>query len=373
MLLHKNRWSVAALASLFAGLLCIVAVASSRQDDGQKKEPTKDAAFESKEPLPEKTIPPVPFWESDRGFETRAAMHVFAPGRPWHVLATRILASEHKPELEGWTFEFDEVLPIYGRYLQLLEDGRELPVRDSRKPKQLSDSDKAMLLAYNQAIDRSHAATMAMFEKSALKFNYVKYSHLKTRPAEYRGKIVTVEGRLKVIRKHEAPPYLRDPLIKHIYTGWVVGPHKTLPPFTIAFTELPTDMRVSETLDFPVNFIGYFIGLVKFPPDTPKQKEVISPYVIGKTFTLVDAKKIGEIKDEDTDKTSYAYHYIIWTLGAIILVATLIASMNIWFRRGDDAVKSRLAEVREKSQPFQLEDETTPPPVEPPTGTPPPP
>lgn len=367
MQLHKNGWSVLTFACIFAGLLCIVSLASSGQEDGQKKNPTKD------EPQPEKTIPPVPFWDSDAGYLTRAAMHVFAPGKPWHVLGTRILASEHKPELEGWTFEFDEVLPLYGRYLQLLEDGRELPVRDAKRPKQLSVADNAMLLAYNQALDRSYASTMAMFEKSAVKFNYVRYSHLKSRPEEYRGKIITVEGRLKVIRKHKAPPYLRDPLIEYIYTGWVVGPHKTLPPYTIAFTDLPVDMRVSESLDFPVNFIGYFIGFVKFPPDTPKQKEVMSPYVIGKTFTLVDAKKIGEIKVEDADKTSYAYHYIIWTLGAIILVAVIIASMNVWFRRGDDAVKSRLAEVREKSQPFQLEDETAIRPGEPPTGTPPPP
>jgi hypothetical protein len=42
-------------------------------------------------------------------------------------------------------------------------------------------------------------------------------------------------------------------------------------------------------------------------------------------------------------------------VGGIVGVAILVALLNAWFRRGDRAVQSKLAEMRNRQQPFDLE------------------
>jgi hypothetical protein len=60
-----------------------------------------------------------------------------------------------------------------------------------------------------------------------------------------------------------------------------------------------------------------------------------------------------------------------------VLVAFVVAVINIWFRRGDRDVQAKLAAMREKSRPFNLEAAEQEPPAgeagikpgEPPTTT----
>lgn len=295
----------------------------------------------------------VPFWQSDRSLQMRAAVALIGTVDPLGALGTRVAIGENVPMVPGWVFEFDRVLPIDQRYLDLIKDGRTLPNVSAKELKELALPDRGLYLALTESLRRSEHATTEMFEKSAEENKHAVYAHLRADPQRYRGKIITVKGKLALIRREDPPRYLHDDAITDIYTGWIVGPTKGAPPFTIVFTQLPKGLSVSENLDVPVTFEGYFLSHIRFPADKDagQKKDVISPYLVGKTV-IVQPDATPEVK------TVYAYPIIVTAVGGVLAVAVLGAVLIFCFRRGDQKTQSQIAQVRDKNLPFTLEPDT---------------
>jgi hypothetical protein len=320
------------------------------------------AAQEKQEPAGE-----AKFWTTTAGLEVEAAGHVigastsFGHGNFFGAWGARVLAGEYTPLEKNWKIEFEEPLPIYHRYLSAIEDGHPLPVIDIVKGKpvppfwgQKPNPDWGWYLAYNDALHRSEQATLDLFKKGAEEFKHVSYANLKDTPRKLRGKIITVTGKLIVIRKVDPPRYVGAE-IPEVYTGYILGPTRGAPPFAVAFLELPEGFEPSEKLDLHVTFHGYFLSLVLFPPDKADKthKGVVSPYLVGRTMIINPPDKTPPV--EPDDKTAYSYYIIVWTVGAILGIAVLVALLNLWFRRGDRRIHSQLAALRQKQQPFDLE------------------
>ena len=141
--------------------------------------------------------------------------------------------------------------------------------------------------------------------------------------------------------------------MEFVYTGLHPGPTKGAPPYTVVFTELPANLEVGEEVSAAtVTMHGYFLGLIRFQADKEnrdRQKDVVSPYLVGKTLVVNDtgpAKKVEE---------SHSYVLIVSVLSCFILMAVFGAVALVWFRRGDRKIQSKLAAVRDKHSPFNLE------------------
>jgi len=268
--------------------------------------------------------------------------------------------------------EPDEPMAIHPSYLKPIVDNRPMVRVGIEKSKPIPEfwtkpggPDWGWYMAYNDGLNRANDATLEMFKKAAAEHKHLGYPALKATPEAHRGKIITVTGRMKVLRAVESPRYVRWPSEKLIYTAYIIGPTPQAPPFVVAFVDLPDGLKPSETMDVPVTFHGYFLSLVRFPAEkgSPKGEDIIAPYLVGKTV-------IAQPKRGPDEPISYAY--ITAIVGGLVAVAFIAAAIMVWFQRGDRQTQAEIAAVREKANPFSLEPEaeSAPAPAEPPAATP---
>ena len=138
-----------------------------------------------------------------------------------------------------------------------------------------------------------------------------------------------------------------------VYYAYIEGPTKGSAPYAVVFTELPDKLKVGEVQAATVTMHGYFLGLIRFQADKEKrdvQRDVISPYLVGKTL-VVD--RVETPKKAEDESTSYAL--IVTVLGCFVAMAVFGAVALVLLRRGDRKIQSKLAEVRDKHSPFNLE------------------
>jgi hypothetical protein len=357
-------------------MIVLVAVLAGCLSAQEPKAPDKKKADAAKqnEKQPDLPFELQEFWWKDKGVGTKAWLtclgQSYPATGPWGLLGARMMLSQPGIGLPDWEFVFEECLPIWHHYLELIQDDRRLPNVERKELKELSRPDWGMYLAMVQAVDRSHAATLDMFKKSAAANDHVGYRHLRGKPAQYRGQIITVKGQISRVDRWEAPRHVQTD-IQYVYATEIFGPFKGEPPFTAVFTELPANVPYNKKIDMEVTFHGYFLAHVLFAGDPKKQeRDVISPYLVGKTLIVNRTTPVAD------NTESYSYTLIVGVVGGIVCVVVLGVLLNFWFRRGDRRIETRLAQVRDKHLPFNLEPaEPEAPPLAdpvPPPSTPPP-
>jgi len=350
--LIKRDW----LLSFAIACAPMVAFEVSLAQDGKSSTPDKKQSSFGEE---SKNAPKIddkkfdiPYWDRSESFQIRAAIALIGEGDPFGVLAARMAISENVPTVLGWEFFFDRALPLNRSYLDAIRDGRPLPDVRAKEIRDLRVADQGLYLAYLQALRRSHAATTEMFQNSAPAFEHVTYTHLAADPKLYRGEIITVKGKLAAMNTIQAPPLVQIDGILTIYEGWIIGPKKGMPPIAVVVTQLPKDWK----LNAEVAFQGYFLSNILIPADKERgntKKDLICPWLIGKTLIVTEDKLGGS---NPVIESSRSYEVALYTFGAILGVSALIALLNWYFRRTDEGTKAKLAALREKHQPFSLEN-----------------
>ncbi len=344
----NGRWLLVSLL-----LVCMAA----QMGVGQENKTPQENAKKPTDQDDKERIHVIPFWDSDQSDQVRAALTVIGAGTSLGTLSMRVAFSESVRTISGWPFVFETVLPLNQHYLDVVKDGRPWPDMTRKEPRDLKGPDLGIYLALNQAIHRSDRATADMFERSAEENKNATYTDLTSQPNRYRGKVITITGKMPVLRRVESPRLIRDE-ISHCYTGWVIGPTPGAPPFCVLFTELPKDVEVSEEFNRKATFQGYFLAHVRFPADKQggvDQKDVIAPYLIGKTLTV-------HTKAQELPVVVMPTYSLMWYLvGGIVSVFLLLVSVNVWLRRGDRRIQDQVARLRDKNQPFNLEPDELPP------------
>ena len=314
--------------------------------------PAQEAKDDAKKPV--EPIHVIPFWNTTRGDEVRAAVAVVGMGSPLGSLAMRVGISENVPTIAGYPFLFDSVLPLPENDLTAIRDDRPWPVLTDRHHSALRGPDKAIYHTLNRAIELSHRATPEMFENSAAEHKDVTYTDLASMPKRYRGKVVTIKGKMPVLRKVEAPRLVYDAdFITHCYLGWVIGPTKGAPPYCVLFTELPKDVKgPSEEFNRDVTFQGYFIAHVRFPADKERgvtEKDMVAPYLVGKTITVHGKAAAAP------ERVEQSFDLVVYAVVGIGALLTALIVLNIWLRRGDAKTQEQLERVRAKNTLLNLE------------------
>jgi hypothetical protein len=348
--------------SVVVGAWLLTALAASAQDKGPEA-PGKGNEGLPKEGFADKGLPPAGpngqfgFQDTWEGVRLCAAMQMVATANPVGVVAVRLAAAENPLTWPDWELTLERPLPLSAHLLDAIKDSTPVPSLENRPLSDLRPDERAFYLVECQALIYSHLVKAELFEKAGEDddHRFITFAHLWRQPKLYRGEVVPVKGRLIRLRRWEAPKLAQENGVKYFWEGWVVGPTKGVNPYCIIFAELPEGLKEAEKMDRPVRFYGYYIKKFRYDAADAKRETHL---LIGPTVFLektVVAPPSDGIFSRDV---------LIATGVGFFSITVLIAGLTFWFRRGDRAVQSKLATLRDK--PLELGSaETDPPPVEP--------
>lgn len=297
------------------------------------------------------------FWEEPERARPAAAVQLVAAYHPislWPVLQRQRWLVWHIP---------DEPPPLFdGKFAPTLDPAllRCLAVLDARPvpsypPRDLASADFFKLLS--KALFYCKEVPVEAFVAWGKENAHVTFGHLYNDPKRYYGKVVRLEGNLLRVRKYELPDAIRRASgVDDAYEAWLQGPTSGSHPFSVLFTRLPEGIEVAEKIKDGtyVEFYGYFLGRIKFRGGDSKDR--ITPYIVGPT---IQTKTAPPIPPSAGSSLSGIVFYGV--LGIVIVSVALMTGLNWWFRRGDQQVRLRLAQIQAEKAVQALEAGAVPP------------
>jgi hypothetical protein len=296
-----------------------------------------------KQDVPGELTPEEKFWFSTPRRRVATAAEMVLVRDPFLAMAIRIRAKEHVVwglELDGDVFQ-----SLNADWLEDITDGRPLPDFRGKAPDRIAKSDLAMYQAYCQALILANQQPVELFRKAAKDDEAIKFSHLWNDPANHRGRVITIKGRMARLRKHDpAPRMAQQEGVKHVYESWIFGDTKNAYPFACVFPVLPDGLEPSESMDRRVTFYGYFLGQIKVRVGTahdPRDEKRL--LLIGPTVLVERAGGLGE-----GGQTPFSFVVLVGVAGLVFGLTVIVFSLNWWFRKGDQAIQRQLAERKQQ-------------------------
>jgi hypothetical protein len=160
---------------------------------------------------------------------------------------------------------------------------------------------------------------------------------------KYRGELVHVEGRLRLLRRYDPPESLPDDpdKITDLYEGWVFIEEYGQNPFCVVASVLPDGLKPAEKLDVPVEVDAYFFKRYLYGARDGRR---LAPLLIGKTIIA----KPGPVETSENAVWAVPGAAVAGTFVLIGVTAAVGVAVVWWFRRSDRAVRARLAELRQR-------------------------
>jgi hypothetical protein len=165
-------------------------------------------------------------------------------------------------------------------------------------------------------------------------------------PWKFRGEVIPVKGRLKMLRRRDLPLQAAD-AARFLYEGWVFTETRNSNPVVVVFPDLPVDVKTGEQVDYKVEFNGYFLMRFRYLTGEGKNTWRDTLLFVAPTISVLGAAP-GAAKDSSGTATFGQLSGAILT-GMIILVAgtmLLVLGLGWWFRRGDKRFHHHLTRVR---------------------------
>jgi hypothetical protein len=349
-------------SSIVVGVWLLTALVASAQDKAPRPPGNEDDGL-PKEGFAEKGLPAVGpndqfgFQHTWEGVRLCAALQMIAAANPVGVVGVRLAAAENPLTWPDWELTLERPLPLSANLLDAIKDSTPVPSLTMRPLSDLKPDERAFYLLTCQALIYSHLVKAELFEKVGEDddHGFITFAHLWRQPKLYRGEIVPVRGRMIRLRRWEAPKLAQENGVKYFWEGWVVGPTRGVNPYCIIFSELPEGLKEAEKMDRPVRFYGYYIKKFRYDAEDAKRETHI---LIGPTVFLEKAP------GAPPPTGIFSRDVLILTGVGFFSITAIIAGLTFWFRRGDRAVHSKLATLRDG--PLELgSSETDPPPVEP--------
>lgn len=108
--------------------------------------------------------------------------------------------------------------------------------------------------AYFQTLARARDLSQNMLQTRAS--SEVTFAQMFTDPDDYRGRLITIKGRVK--RLHPVAAVKNDFGITTIYEAWIITVDSGDNPLLLHCTEIPDGIPTGQDLDLPCRFTGYF-------------------------------------------------------------------------------------------------------------------
>ncbi len=165
----------------------------------------------------------------------------------------------------------------------------------------------------------------------------VGYSHLMSRPKRYRGEVVHVKGRLRLVKKFEAPLQLSGVGVPDIYEGWLFANDSAAQPVCILFTELPAGVPLEEKVNLEADFAGYYFKKYRYSATDLRgnTRRLDAPLLIGRMPTLLKMPAVREPADMDRQLLPAFLVLVVGTLFGVL-------GLTLWFRYHDRRVREKI-------------------------------
>lgn len=239
--------------------------------------------------------------------------------------------------------------PLDSKDLDLVVDGTPMPAKPNERGPDLRKDQKAIIAVWNQAILQSFRTPLDAFKNSAKENENVTFAQLYNQPDLYRGKVIPVGGRMKRLRRWEAPWAVKKEGLPVVYEGWIYTATRDATPYWVIFTVLPEGLKEAEDMDRQVTFYGYFLKKVKY---RAVKGDFDTPLLVGPTVELKSSKKVVP---PDT-KEPFPMQVLGWAVGLVGVVSLFLVLLTLWFRRGDQALQQKLANMQADRAREMLED-----------------
>jgi hypothetical protein len=221
--------------------------------------------------------------------------------------------------------------------LRFVED--DAPVRNATQ-----NRDEA--LAYDLLLLHAHRMPNDVLQTAARRD--LTFAHLfGPERAKYRGELVHVEGRLRLLRRYDPPESLPDDAAKitDIYEGWVFIEDYGQNPYCVVVSVLPDGLKPAEKLDVPVEVHGYFFKRYLYGARDGRR---LAPLVIGKT---IEPKSVP-VESSQTRVWAVPAVVVAGTFGLIGVTVAIGIAVVWWSRRSDRNVRVRLEQLRQQRAEF---------------------
>jgi hypothetical protein len=192
--------------------------------------------------------------------------------------------------------------------------------------------------AYSYLLVQANTTPVAAFAKSARRD--LTFAHLFEEPRKYRGQVVHIEGRLKRLRRFDAPRMAAKQGVPVIYEGWIFGDAYGSNPYCVIVTAMPDSIPLGETLEQRVSFDGYFFKRYRYKAGDGWRD---TPLLIGHALS---AREIPNTSPDADSSFAGLLLLLIAIVGATVL---LVLCLNWWFRRSDQRVRTSLDRTRNGS------------------------
>jgi hypothetical protein len=289
------------------------------------------------------------FWEVRQRQEAAAAAQLILAGNP---LTATVLRHESL-RWNVWrepAFIGDAVPALSQKWLNEVRDGTPMPNLKGKAPDEIRDDQTAIVKLLSQALVFANNTPLDAFARSAEENKHVTFAHLWEDPHLYRGRVIPIKGRLLRLRKHNAPLEAHEKGVPDVYMGWIAGPTRGSHPFEVLFPILPDGLQVAEEMNREVTFYGYFLKKIMYEGADKKRHE--TPLLVGPTVILAEPAAAPAA-------TPTSMKMIAAVSMVIIAVAVGLALLGWYYRRGDAAVKKRLARLQGERAVTFGDDETS--------------
>jgi hypothetical protein len=233
-----------------------------------------------------------------------------------------------------WKLEAsDQALPLSPALLKRVKDSADIRIDDAAFESE----------AYCEALFKASLVSLGAFSNSA---HDATFAELFTDPRRYRGEVIHYEGKVRHIRRLDAPLMLAGKGIKDVYECWIFGADDGANPVCLVCTELPDGVKPGKQPNIPAAFDAYFFKRYRYQAvDSKPGQAREAPLFIGRSFVV----RRVEHPPPDSTNASYAdgsHTLLVIFLGGVFTTVVLAFVMHWWFRRSDRLVQKKIREVR---------------------------
>ncbi len=237
----------------------------------------------------------------------------------------------------------EEVRPIPPYLLKEIRDGKLISSQtDNGKPFE----------AFVETIRLAHETSPAAFRRAARRD--VAFNQLFRYPDDYRGQVVHVEGRLRLLQKDAAPATLKLAGVQDLYYAWVFDEMAGDNPYCVVLTEAPANVAVNQKVNQRVTFDGYFYMKRRYKAEDSKKANEYrdAPVLIGHSLAVPAVGAVPADGSADWPKG------MLWGFLALAAgVMLLVGGLAYWFRWNDAQVRRRLTASRQFVDPATTDEE----------------
>lgn len=282
------------------------------------------------------------FWLDRRRTAAAAAAQLIGVADPIAVAALRV----HGKRMLFWPEPAVESAPdLNPSWLASVRDEKPFLDLRARAPDELQSPRLRPgydeYLAYCQAVVAAAHAPRDAFAKSAAENGSLNFGHLYREPDRHRGKVVHLEGRLRRVTREDAPKEAQRRGVRAIYEGWIFLDRPGLPPVCVIFPDLPPNIKEGDKVDRRVAFDGYFFKKYRYPSGKKDERGRNVPVT---TLLFIGPTVIPEQSPppQSAARSVLPRPVLYAVIGFVALTVALLVGVNLWYRRTDRQVRSRL-------------------------------